>query len=255
MDQAESVDLLDPEGKLAALFHEPEPKPVPPNIHSVRVAALPDAVDMEDVERLAFPTLFPPTRFGREVSKTNTLYLVAMRSWTDDEIALGPDTSRPRRGSRGLFGMLAAPLKIPGKLLFQTIGGRRAKLSPQYLAGMVGLWFVMGEAHVVIIGNRPGDRRKGIGELLLVAAIEASIARGARVVTLEVRGSNQVARALYQKYSFREVGVRKRYYADNNEDAVIMTTPPIQGDEYREHFLKQVGEHELKWGESERRIS
>lgn len=76
--------------------------------------------------------------------------------------------------------------------------------------------------------------------------------RGSRVVTLEVRGSNEIARGLYHKYGFREVGVRKRYYADNNEDAVIMTTPPIQFDEFREHFQTQAREHEGRWGASER---
>lgn len=246
------MELLDPDGKLAALFDEPEPEPVPPNIHSVRPATLDDVLDMEEVERLAFPTLFPPTRFRREVDKSNTAYFVVTRDWTSEELALGPDALRLGSSGSGIKGGITGLLKLPAKLLFQTIGGRSRSMPPQYIVGLVGLWFVMDEAHVVIIGNRPSDRRKGIGELLLVAAIEAGIAHKSRVLTLEVRASNEVARALYHKYGFREVGVRKRYYADNNEDAVIMTTPPIQSDEYSEHFRAQVQEHEQRWGASER---
>lgn len=255
MEQANPMDLLDPEGKLAALFHEPEPEPVLPNIHSVGAATMDDVLDMREVERLAFPTLFPPTRFRREVQKSNTLYLVATREWTDEELALGPDALRPGNGSHGLLGGIASLVKFPGRLLFRTVGGRSRQMPPLYIVGLVGLWYVMDEAHVVIIGNRPGDRRKGIGELLLIAGIEAGMARGSRVLTLEVRASNEIARALYHKYGFREVGVRKRYYADNNEDAVIMTTPPIQSDEYSEHFQAQVREHEDRWGTSVRRIT
>ena len=252
MEQGESLELLDPDGMLAALFTEPEPELVPPNVHLVRPANLADAADMDEVERLAFPTLFPPTRFRREMERSNTLYLLAVREWTEEEIALGPDAISRGEGSSGLIGKLFVIPLLPIKLLFRIFDRRRATMPPEYVAGFLGLWFVMDEAHVVIIGNRPGDRRKGIGELLLIAAIEAATERGSRVVTLEVRGSNKVARTLYHKYGFREVGVRKRYYADNNEDAVIMTTPPVQSDEYREHFLELVSGHAQRWGEAKR---
>lgn len=255
LEQGVSIELLDPEGKLAALFTEPEPELVPPNVHSVRLANVADAADMEEVERLAFPALFPPTRFRREVERSNTLYLLAVREWTEEEVALGPDAISKSDGSPGFVGKIASLPGLPVRLLFQTMGGRKAKMPPEYIAGLVGLWFVLDEAHVVIIGNRPGDRRKGIGELLLIAAMETARNHGSRVVTLEVRSSNMAARTLYHKYGFREVGVRKRYYADNNEDAVIMTTPPIQSDEYQEHFLELGRGHAQRWGETERRVA
>ena len=50
----------------------------------MRAASVKDVLDMEEVERLAFPTLFPPTRFRREIDKSNTLYLIAVRDWTED---------------------------------------------------------------------------------------------------------------------------------------------------------------------------
>ncbi len=253
MEQAESIEFRRTPADQVDGVAGPDAISVTRNIHRVRVATLEDAPDMEEVERLAFPSLFPPTRFAREIDKSNTLYLVATREWTDEEIALGPHALRENGEAKGLFGTLKSIVSLPGKALYQTIGSQRNEMPPEYIAGLVGLWFVMDEAHVVIIGNRPADRRKGIGELLLIAAMEAAIGRGARVVTLEVRGSNKAARALYGKYGFRDVGVRKRYYADNNEDAVIMTTPPVQGDDYGQHLLSQIGEHEHRWGESERR--
>ena len=252
LDEGE-LNLLDPDGKLAALFAEPEAEPPASSDYAVRPAAISDVADMETIERQAFPTLFPPTRFRRELQRSNTLYLLTVREWTQDELIHPvPDESD---GSSGPLGLLKSIGAAPGKLLFSRIGSSQRKRSPQYIAGFVGLWFVLDEAHVVIIGNRPADRRKGLGELLLIAGIEAAMDRQSRVVTLEVRSSNEAARALYRKYGFQEVGVRKRYYADNNEDAVIMTTPPIQSDDYKEHFSEQVRNHAERWGSSERQIA
>ena len=70
-------------------------------------------------------------------------------------------------------------------------------------------------------------------------------------MTLEARVSNYVAQSLYQKYGFEKVGIRKGYYTDNREDAVIMTTQPINTLAYREKFRSlreayQVGHGEIK---------
>jgi [ribosomal protein S18]-alanine N-acetyltransferase len=62
-----------------------------------------------------------------------------------------------------------------------------------------------------------------------VTVLEVALARQAREATLEVRLSNAAARGLYEKYGFRPVGLRPRYYTDNGEDALIMTTEPLAG--------------------------
>ena len=111
---------------------------------------------------------------------------------------------------------------------------------------------MLDEAHVVVIGLREVDRSKGIGELLLISGIEQAMENGSRVVTLEVRKSNSVAIELYRKYGFQEVGLRRRYYSDNGEDAVIMTTPPMNSDDYQAHFTQLVAQHAEKWGWVER---
>jgi ribosomal-protein-alanine N-acetyltransferase len=71
------------------------------------------------------------------------------------------------------------------------------------------------------------------------------------MVTLEVRRSNVAARALYEKYGFTERGIRKAYYSDNREDALIMTADSIQMVSYSERFtaLKEV--HRKRWGRAE----
>jgi len=71
-------------------------------------------------------------------------------------------------------------------------------------------------------------------------------------MTLEVRESNWVAINLYRKYGFEQKGLRKAYYADNREDALIMTTEPILRPEYREFFVALAREHTARWGAAER---
>ncbi len=101
------------------------------------------------------------------------------------------------------------------------------------VVGFAGLWLMVDEAHVTTFAVDPAWRRRGIGEHLLVALLDVSIARGAREATLEVRLSNVAARRLYEKYGFRPVGLRPRYYTDNGEDALIMTTEPLASPEMR----------------------
>jgi ribosomal-protein-alanine N-acetyltransferase len=73
----------------------------------------------------------------------------------------------------------------------------------------------------------PAWRRQRIGERLLLAFLDVAIDQGAHEATLEVRLSNLAARKLYEKYGFRPVGLRPRYYSDDHEDALIMTTLPL----------------------------
>ena len=111
------------------------------------------------------------------------------------------------------------------------------------------------EAHIVSVGVRSEYRRLGIGELLVIGAIEQAMEKPMKAVTLEVRVSNDVALNLYDKYDFQQRGVRKGYYTDDREDAYIMTTDSIQTSEYASQFYQLVQAHELRWGSSERILS
>lgn len=96
-----------------------------------------------------------------------------------------------------------------------------------------GIWLMVDEAHVTTVAVAPAWRRQKIGARLLLALLELAIARGAREATLEVRLSNLAARRLYERFGFRPVGLRPRYYSDNDEDALIMTTDSLSGSTMR----------------------
>ena len=96
-----------------------------------------------------------------------------------------------------------------------------------------GIWLMVDEAHITTFAVLPAYRRRGIGGLLLSELMELSSDLGAAVATLEVRLSNAGARRLYQQFGFRPVGVRPRYYSDNGEDALIMTTDRFETPEMR----------------------
>jgi ribosomal-protein-alanine N-acetyltransferase len=101
-----------------------------------------------------------------------------------------------------------------------------------------GIWLMVDEAHITTFAVDPAWRRRSIGERLLVGLLDAAIARRAREATLEVRLSNVAARRLYEKYGFRPVGIRPRYYSDNGEDALIMTTEPLDEPAMREPLAR-----------------
>ncbi|MEE9262623.1 MAG: ribosomal protein S18-alanine N-acetyltransferase, partial [Dehalococcoidia bacterium] len=140
-------------------------------------------------------------------------------------------------------------LEVPKPWLQRLLGGVRDIFAPppevvhsqqDFIAGYVALWFVVDEAHITSIAVREDYRRMGMGELLMMGAVELASAREASQVTLEARVSNFPAHALYEKFGFKRTGVRKGYYTDNREDAVLMTADGILTPEYREMYRKLV---------------
>jgi ribosomal-protein-alanine N-acetyltransferase len=101
-----------------------------------------------------------------------------------------------------------------------------------------GIWLMVDEAHVTTFAVHPRFRRRRIGERLLLSLLDLARDRRAREATLEVRLSNLAARRLYEKYGFRPVGIRPRYYSDNQEDALIMTTEPLEQPQMRERIAR-----------------
>jgi ribosomal-protein-alanine N-acetyltransferase len=104
------------------------------------------------------------------------------------------------------------------------------------IVGYAGMWVILHEAHITTIAVDPGVRGQHIGERLLVGLLDAALTRGARWVTLEVRKANAVAQTLYKKYGFREIGIRKGYYSDNREDAIVMWTGSLSEHPFQERF-------------------
>lgn len=91
------------------------------------------------------------------------------------------------------------------------------------VVGILVLWLIVDEAHIASLATHPAFRRQGIAKRLLVTALDQAYKEGARTAFLEVRAGNDVARRMYREFGFEEVGLRERYYKDNNEDAVLMT--------------------------------
>lgn len=90
------------------------------------------------------------------------------------------------------------------------------------IVGYCGMWLVMDEAHITNIAISPSQRGKKLGKALMQAAIDTAIGHGAKLMTLEARVSNVVAINLYKKLGFKNGGIRKGYYTDNQEDAIVM---------------------------------
>lgn len=104
------------------------------------------------------------------------------------------------------------------------------------IVGYAGMWVIMDEAHITTIAVDPIYRGQHIGERLLIGLIDAALDKGARWMTLEVRKSNTSAQALYHKYGFREIGIRRGYYSDNREDALVMWTGNLREAEFQGRY-------------------
>ncbi len=96
------------------------------------------------------------------------------------------------------------------------------------VVGMVVVWIIMDEAHIATLAVHPSYRRLGIGTYLLKEALEGSVKRGARHAMLEVRASNVIAQTMYQRFGFKVVFRRPKYYRDNNEDALLMNLENLE---------------------------
>jgi [ribosomal protein S18]-alanine N-acetyltransferase len=90
------------------------------------------------------------------------------------------------------------------------------------VVGYIGAWFVIDEAHITNVAVSPEYRGQRIGDKIVKCFIDECNDNKINAMTLEVRVSNIVAQNLYKKYGFKLAGVRKEYYSDNKEDALIM---------------------------------
>jgi [ribosomal protein S18]-alanine N-acetyltransferase len=106
----------------------------------------------------------------------------------------------------------------------------------QQVVGYGGEWVIMDEAHITTVAVDPNYRGRKIGERMLLALLEEGILRGAHRATLEVREGNRAAQSLYRKYGFHEAAIRKSYYTDNGENAVVMWAEQIHIPSYQQRL-------------------
>ena len=101
------------------------------------------------------------------------------------------------------------------------------------IIGYAGAWIILDESHITNIAVLKDERGQGVGRRLTQGLMQYLSNLGAAYATLEVRKSNEVAQNLYVSLGFLKLGVRKRYYEDNQEDAIIMVCdklPPADPD-------------------------
>jgi ribosomal-protein-alanine N-acetyltransferase len=95
------------------------------------------------------------------------------------------------------------------------------------VAGFCSFWLVFDELHINNLAIHPAYRRQGIGTALLKHAMHTAALLGARRATLEVRRSNEEARRIYERLGFETAGIRRNYYAQPTEDALILWRPDL----------------------------
>ena len=229
-------------------------KPPGPNRSVARVLRRMEQRDVPQVkaiEREAFPTIWPPPPFHKELRSSFIRHLVAQGPPANDvDAPVPPAEPPPPPPPRTRLGRLL-------RGLLRLLGGDAAGDTgppPDPILGYVSVWVMGSDAHIAGIAVREEHRGWGIGELLLIGAVETGLRQGLETVTLEVRVSNAAAQALYVKHGFREVGLRKGYYRDNKEDALIMTTEPIASVEFQEAFRRRIADHEARWGRIARAV-
>lgn len=108
------------------------------------------------------------------------------------------------------------------------------------LIAYCGSWHILEEAHITNIAVSPEYRRMHIGEALLKTVIDECYKNMVKYITLEVRAGNTPAIGLYEKYGFKSLGLRKGYYQDNNEDALIMWTENIFYDKFKSMYEQNI---------------
>ncbi|HEY1331965.1 MAG TPA: ribosomal protein S18-alanine N-acetyltransferase [Actinomycetota bacterium] len=110
------------------------------------------------------------------------------------------------------------------------------------VVGYSGLMCYGEEAHVTTIAVSPDHHRRKIGTRLLYEIVREAIRLGASAVSLEVRVTNYAAQRLYARFGFRPVGIRKNYYQETSEDALVMWADDIRTRDYR-HRLEFIIDH------------
>ena len=189
------------------------------------------------IERAAYGGANPRTAFHRELRNGLTQYLVA-------EVAEVAEVDE-----RDANATLASRGGLPARLLGPL--GARLGLGDRYgsLCGFAGVWFTHGQLHLVTIAVAPEHQGQGIAQALLLASCDLAVAAGLDSVALEVRPSNARAIALYERFGFRHHGRLHRYYADNDEDALVMLLDGLATAEGRTALDRHRAAHLGRFGD------
>lgn len=193
-----------------------------------------DIAQVNELDREAFPTQWPPPNYQHELQNQLARYIVVC-----DGSKAVEEPEVKASSEEDASGLVSRVRRWLNHDCF--FSNKPSPASRQYIVGFAGIWVLADEAHLTNIAVRKRYQHQGIGELLLIAIIELTKEMKADFITLEVRASNTTAQSLYQKYGFTQVGLRRAYYTDNREDGILMSTEKITSAPFQEHFqqLKQ----------------
>ena len=168
-------------------------EPTAPRI-SLRDMTRDDVPAVKRIESAAYQDAWPARLFEKELANGFAQYVVAVEETADPPPA-GPLTAL----RRAMF------------------GGTHERI-----VGFVGVWYMVDQLHLVTIAVDPGQQRRGIGTRLLLEVFDLAMEAELNEIVLEVRESNDRARAMYEAFGFRKAGQLLDYYKDNHETAIVM---------------------------------
>ena len=206
--------------------------------YSIRPIGKEDLEQVNEIDGEAFPTQWPPANYRQELQNKIAHYLVAC----DDTRTVSSAGANPPKNKFSLAAWLMLWIK---RQRLQDVPP--SPITRQYIIGFSGIWMMADEAHVTNIAVRQQYRGRGFGEYLLLATIDLAEKLNASFMTLEVRASNLIAQRLYSKYAFTQMGIRRGYYLDNHEDAIIMSTESLSSDTFQAHTRQLREAHSKKF--------
>jgi ribosomal-protein-alanine N-acetyltransferase len=210
--------------------------------YAVRLMRVEDIPEVSEIDKEAFPTQWPPPSFRKDLNSRLTRYVVAL-----EESNPYPSIEVSKYKAEGSLQRLV--FKISHLLNKEHLSSDQGIAQNKHnILGYASIWLMVDEAHLTSIAVRGTHRRRGVGELLLISIVNLATQLNAQMVTLEVRASNLEAQALYEKYGFTRVGMRRSYYSDDGEDAVIMTTERITSAPYQARFQELKRNYIQRWG-------
>jgi ribosomal-protein-alanine N-acetyltransferase len=209
----------------------------------VRPMRFDDIDAVGEVERECFSTPWPSSAYRRELRDNRLGRYIVLVEVRDPNMPPPRAEESPEEAStvvRRAMGQLLRPFARPTTV----------STSNERIVGFAGMWLMLDEAHVTTIGVKRELRGLGLGEVLFATLLQIAVDVGAHRSTLEVRLSNHSAQALYRKYGFHDEGIRRRYYSDNNEDALIMWSDRLESPTFQKLYSELRADLSQRLGEA-----
>jgi len=207
----------------------------------VRLMRKEDVTQVTEIDREAFPNQWSPPNYQHELKNYLAHYIVAC-----DEAGKDGEPEVKAIPQRGFPRLVSSVKQLFSRNRFSS--NELSLLSRQYIIGFAGFWIMADEAHITSIAVWEPHRLQGVGELLLISLIDLATELNARAITLEVRTSNTIAQSLYYKYDFTRAGLRRGYYTNDKEDAILMSAENISSASFQAHLQRLKQAHARKWG-------